>query len=169
MPFNDAARQCKAKTREGKQCRNPALRGQDYCRHHAKAEPETNTWRDGPHSLQLVSSEEQELLDFALDSIERDFELNNSSDRMQAEMAAFYFVKWRAAVMADDQALQLQCEDLFRKNLGCLKATRDKRGDVEKEVKSPCELAVALLDENPEDNEAANSEESKKKVADVIE
>ena len=166
MAFSDVEARCKATTKNGTPCGNPALLGQDYCRVHTEQMGVVRvkkSWRDDDLVLKLTDESENQLFSFALDAIERDFDLNESSDRMQAQMSAFYFVKWRGAAVNGEKDLQVLYDDLMRKNLGCLKATREKREGLEIKITTPAEWAANLLAEmagdKTDDGHDANQDE----------
>ncbi len=106
-----------------------------------------NPWRTGILALHLKDPEEQALLDNTLDSIERDFRLNGSSDQMQAQMAAYYFVQWQKAVRDNMLDMSAIYDRLMRKNLNCLKITREKREGTEIKISSPADWAASLMAE----------------------
>jgi hypothetical protein len=136
------------------------LLNEKYCRIHAEQMGVVRvkkSWRDDDLLLKLPEAGEQQLFEFALDAIERDFELNESSDRTQAQMSAFYFVKWRNAAQAGEKDLQVLYDDLMRKNLGCLKATREKREGLEIKITTPAEWAANLLAEVTTSDEDAKT------------
>jgi len=86
------------------------------------------------------------MLEAALAVLEEDFELNDSSDKMQATIAAYYFVKWQQAVKNDTIEMQAHYETLLRRNLTSLKATRDKREGVDITIHSPAQWASEMID-----------------------
>jgi len=146
MAFNDKAKICKAKTKDKKPCSNPSVRGYDYCYQHKPVE--RDPWRHGLGALQLTDPYQKQSFDYVLDAIEKDFELNNSSDRMQSQMAAYYFVKWMEAVKEGIIENASFYDGLIRKNLKCLKATRENREGLEIKVSTPAEWAAQLLSEH---------------------
>ena len=146
MAFNAKAKICNGKTKDNKPCSNPAVRGGEYCFQHKPEEKDH--WRHGLGALQLKDPYQKQAFDYVLDTIEKDFELNNSSDRMQAQMAAYYYVMWMDAVKEGIIENASFYDGLIRKNLKCLKATRENREGLEIKVSTPAEWAAQLLSEH---------------------
>ncbi len=124
MPLHDDMRLCAGKTKTGKPCRNPAVKDSEFCRQHggnvANAagrfdRGNAGAWRHGAYSKRLRSASERALYREVLHAIERDFNLNDSTDRIEAEMVATYFVKWRAAAEANSDERQDHYDALIRK------------------------------------------------------
>lgn len=161
MSFNEHAQLCEAHTRTGKSCSNPAMKNDVYCYQHRTDKTlhydrknDNDPWRHGgPGALKLSDPEVQKIFDYVLDKIEKDFELNDSSDRMQSQMAAYYFVKWMEAVDKGEQDKAGVFDSLVRKNLHSLKATRDSREGIEVKVSTPAEWAAQLIAESKKRSE----------------
>ncbi len=153
--FGKRIRRCKAKMKSnGERCTHPAVEGYTVCRFHGanhKNHPgpppgNLNGLRHGAYVKKLLTDEEKEIFEFALEAIHTDFELNQSTDQMQASMAAFYFTKWHCAVLGNAEAAVGNYDVLFRKQLECLKTTRVQRDTGGGPQTSPAEWAVALLE-----------------------
>ena len=152
--FGKRMRRCKViSKRTGKRCGHPAVRGYEVCRMHG-ANPKNhgggqpanlNALKHGAYVKKLLTDEEKAIFEFALESIHNDFDLNQSTDMMQASMAAFYFTKWHCAVMGNADAAIGNFDVLFRKQLEALKATRAQRDTNTGPGTTPAEWAVALL------------------------
>ena len=97
--------------------------------------------------MDLPSDEEKELMKMTMEAIDEDFDLNESTDRMQAQMAAYYFTQWVMATKRRNLELAAAHDNLLQKNLKSLKATRDIRDGVEIKVSTPAEWAADLLEE----------------------
>lgn len=149
---------CKAKSKgTGQRCKSPVVEGYKVCRfhganpkNHGGAPPEKmrgnlNGLKHGAYVKKLLNDEEKEIFRFALDAIHNDFELNHSTDLMQASMAAFYFTKWHCAIMGNADAAIGNFDVLFRKQLEALKATRAQRDNSTGPTTTPAEWAAALL------------------------
>ena len=156
MAFNHFANKCTAITNKGSQCKNPAMVDSDLCFQHndnvtrpvEEQKLDNNPWRyDGPGALKLQAENEYRTMLFVLEAIENDFDLNQSSDQMQAQMVAFYFVKWMQAAQDGLPELAVSYDKLIRKSLSCLKATRDKRDGIELKITTPAVWAAKLLGE----------------------
>ena len=106
--LNQSATQCKARSRHsGKQCQNPAVAGFDVCRMHG-ANPKNhggaslenkNAMTFGIFSNDLQDDEERQIYQEYYQALQRDFELNDSSDRMTCQMACIFFIRLRRAVL----------------------------------------------------------------------
>jgi len=163
--FGNRVQRCKARSkRSGERCKFPVVQGYPVCRYHG-ANPNNpgggqpgnlNALKHGAYVKKLLTDEEKAIFEFALESIHNDFDLNQSTDMMQASMAAFYFTKWHCAVMGNADAAIGNFDVLFRKQLEALKATRVQRDTNTGPGTTPAEWAVALL---------ARVKESKEKEA----
>ena len=167
---------CTAKSKStGKRCMQPAVKGYTVCRfhganpkNHGGAPPEKmrgnlNALKHGAYVKKLLTDEEKAIFEFALESIHNDFDLNQSTDMMQASMAAFYFTKWHCAVMGNADAAIGNFDVLFRKQLEALKATRAQRDTNTGPGTTPAEWAVALLARVKETKEKeANGDKTEK-------
>ena len=172
MSFNHYANKCTAKTTQGTKCKNPAMVNSDFCFQHSDEVTKTdnekksndNPWREnGPGALKLFDENEYKTMLFVLEAIERDFDLNQSSDQMQAQMAALYFVKWMKAAQSDTAEYFIAYDKLLRKSLSCLKATREKREGIELKISTPADWAAKLLGEYKV-KESENFESSNKNI-----
>lgn len=151
MPLNPIAKTCKATTRRGKPCANPALLGGSLCRKHApreqleERERTKRPFRYGTYTMRLVKSEEMDLFNHVLASLRRDFGLKLEVDDIQASLVALFCVKLYAAIKADDPALIAQYDQLIRQNIESLKAARDECDGVESEAITLAEWAADLV------------------------
>ncbi len=150
--FSETAKRCLAVTYSGKPCPNPAVKESDLCwQHHRCRHPDRigtlRWWQELPDTLDITDDEEQALMISALEAIDDDFDLNESTDRMQALMSSVYFAKWVSACRENNLELAAAHDHLLQKNLKCLKATRDSREGVESKVSTPAEWATDLLEE----------------------
>jgi hypothetical protein len=153
--FGNAVRRCKAKTKStGKRCTHPAVSGYEVCRLHG-ANPHnhggppkgnTNGLIHGAYVKKLLDEVDEKLFDSTLAAIQKDFDLNDSTDQIQAVMAAFYFTRWYRGIKGDSESAVGNYDVLLRKQLESLKATRAQRDTGGGEQTSPAEWAVALLE-----------------------
>ena len=157
--FGKEVPRCKARMKNGGgRCTHPAVRGYKVCRMHGAnpknrggAPPEKmrgnlNGLKHGAYVKRLLNEEDHHLFDTMLESIRKDFDLNDSTDQMQATMAAFYYTKWhRAAAGGSDSAVAM-FDGLIRKQLESLKVTRAQREPETNSCGTPAEWAVALLE-----------------------
>jgi hypothetical protein len=100
----------------------------------------------GAYVKRLLDEQDRELFDQTLEAIRRDFDLNDSTDQMQAAMAAFYFTRWYRAIEGKADAAIESFDVLLRKQLESLKTTRAQRDTGGGPQTTPAEWAVALLE-----------------------
>ena len=145
----------------GTTCKNPALKESLYCRHHQptveKMEKERPVFGQGEFKLQLKEPEDQELFEAVLAGLQSEFEMNQSSDMINLEMATYYFVRWRRAVESGEDKLAISFDGLVQRNLAALQVTRSSRPDNESTNITPDVLAANLM------NKAREYEQSNKK------
>jgi len=148
-------RRCTARMKStGERCTHPAVSGYNVCRMHGanhKNHPgppagNNNALKHGAYVKKMLTDEEKAIFEDALAAIHKDFELNESTDLMQAAMAAFYYAKWHCAVLGNADAAVGNYDVLFRKQLECLKTTRVQRDTSGGQQTTPAEWAVALLE-----------------------
>ncbi|HPQ70110.1 MAG TPA: hypothetical protein PKW95_13355 [bacterium] len=157
--FGHRTPRCTARMKKnGQRCTHPAVEGYTVCRlhganpkNHGGAPPEKlrgnlNALKHGAYVKKLLTDEEKAIFEDALAAIHQDFDLNESTDLMQASMAAFYFAKWHCAVLGNADAAVGNYDVLFRKQLECLKTTRVQRDTGGGQQTTPAEWAVALLE-----------------------
>ena len=100
--FGKEVPRCKARMKNGGgRCTHPAVRGYTVCRMHGAnpknrggAPPEKmrgnlNGLKHGAYVKRLINEEDHHLFNEMLESIRKDFDLNDSTDQMQAAMASF--------------------------------------------------------------------------------
>ncbi len=147
--FNEHAKRCQAKNNKGGQCKNPAMGDSDFCNRHQKPRQhlQVNKWDECPMALALKNPGEQSLLVSVLEKIEANFTLNDSSDWIQAQVAAFCFVKLIQGVGDDIFEMQKHYDTMLRQNLSSLKLTREKREGTEVKFCAPADWAADLLAE----------------------
>lgn len=152
--FGKQSPRCSARKKStGERCNHPAVTGYSVCRMHGanhKNHPgpppgNLNALKHGAYVKKMLTDEEKEIFEDALAAIHRDFDLNESTDLMQASMAAFYYAKWHCAVLGNANAAIGEFDVLFRKQLECLKTTRVQRDVNMGPTTTPAEWAVALL------------------------
>ena len=152
--FGRRVRRCKVMSkRTGERCNHPAVKGYDVCRMHG-ANPKNkgggqpgnlHGLKHGAYVKRLLNDEDRELFNSTIEAIHQDFDLNKSTDQMQAVMAAFYFTRWFRAIEGKADAAIGNFDVLFRKQLECLKTTRAQRDTNTGLTTTPAEWAVALL------------------------
>ncbi|MDP8257447.1 MAG: hypothetical protein P9M14_17010 [Candidatus Alcyoniella australis] len=109
--FGHHVTRCTARTKKnGQRCTHPAVEGYTVCRmhganpkNHGGAPPEKlrgnlNGLIHGAYVKRILDEQDQELFDRTLEAIRHDFDLNKSTDQIQAAMAAFYFTRWYRAI-----------------------------------------------------------------------
>jgi hypothetical protein len=170
--FGRLAARCTARMKKnGRRCTLPAVTGYKVCRMHG-ANPKNhgggkpgnlNGMTHGAYVKRLLDDQDKELFDQTLDAIRLDFDLNNSTDQIQATMAAFYFTRWYRVVEGKANTAIGEFDVLLRKQLECLKTTRVQRDVNMGPTTTPAEWAVALLARVKETKEKeANGDETEK-------
>ena len=100
------------------------------------------------YANRFLNEEELQFFDDALADFIADFNLKMRVDIMQAKAAILYHIKTLRALEEDDQSA-LWLDQMFRSHLKGLKATRERRKDLETPTQklSPAEAAIMLLDD----------------------
>ncbi len=143
---------CKAKSkRTGKQCQRFSVDGYKVCYHHgAGAGPpkgNKNAMKHGAYVNELLDEKEKIIFDEYYQQLNSDFTLNDSSDRMSAELACIYFVKLTRAIKGGNGEVIYKMDLLVRNQLKDLKATKDKReGDTINVKTSPAEWVADFME-----------------------
>jgi hypothetical protein len=86
-----------------------------------------NNLQHGCYANRLLSDEEQVLFDALITQLHADFKFNESSDFIQVELVAIYFVKLRRAQEAEDWDAAEKLDRMLRNHLKDLKATKIAR------------------------------------------
>ena len=157
--FEKQVPRCRARRKsDGLRCTHPATGGYEVCRMHGAnpknrggAPPEKmrgnlNGIKHGAYVKRLLDEQDRELFEEMLESIRRDFALNDSTDQVQASMAAFYYAKWHRAAERGPESAIVTFDTLLRRQLESLKATRAQREPEKISGGTPAEWAVALLE-----------------------
>ncbi len=148
-------RRCTARMKSnGERCTHPAVTGYSVCRmhganptNHGGGQPKNlNGMTHGAYVKRLLDDQDKELFEQTLEAIRRDFDLNDSTDQIQAAMAAFYFTRWYRAIEGKADAAIGNFDVLLRKQLESLKTTRAQRDTGGGPQTTPAEWAVALLE-----------------------
>jgi len=102
----------------------------------------------GIYVNQFLSEEEKVLFDSLIAKLYQDFTFNKSSDFMQVELVAVYFLKLGRAQEAGDFDAAEKLDRMIRAHLKDLKATKISReGEAPKGPETtPAEWATALLE-----------------------
>jgi hypothetical protein len=145
---------CKAKSRRtGERCRRLATPGFDVCYYHGAGggapKGNRNALKYGVYVDKLLDDGERTLFQELLQSMREDFQLNNSSDRMSAEVACLSFIKLVRAFKSDNDEAMYRVNLVLRSQLQDLKATKEKReGDAAGLQTTPAEWMARLLEEH---------------------
>lgn len=140
--------------KNGLRCTLPAVSGYAVCRMHG-ANPKNkgggkvgnlNGMTHGAYVKRLLDDRDRELFDEMLEAIRRDFDLNDSTDQIQAAMASFYYTRWIRAVEGNADAAIANFDILMRKQFESLKVMRVQRDTPDGLQTTPAEWAVALLE-----------------------
>jgi hypothetical protein len=153
--FGHLVPRCTARMKKnGLRCTLPAVSGYTVCRMHG-ANPKNkgggkagnlNSMTHGAYVKRLLDDRDRELFDEMLEAIRRDFDLNDSTDQIQASMASFYYTRWIRAVEGNADAAIANFDILMRKQLESLKMMRVQRDTPDGPQTTPAEWAVALLE-----------------------
>ncbi len=153
--FGRRVARCTARMKKnGRRCTLPAVTGYNVCRmhganpkNHGGGQPKNlNGMTHGAYVKRLLDDQDRELFEGTFEAIRKDFELNDSTDQIQAAMAAFYFTRWYRAIEGKADAAIGNFDVLLRKQLESLKATRAQRDTGGGQQTTPAEWAVALLE-----------------------
>jgi hypothetical protein len=127
-------------------------------------EGNTNALKHGVYADRFLSPEERPLFDGIIEQLHEDFVFNKSSDFMQVELVAVYFLKLGRAQEAADWDAAERLDRMIRCHLKDLKATKIAReGEEPKGAETtPAEWATALLEKLAEAEKARGETESEK-------
>lgn len=108
----------------------------------------TNALKHGVYADRFLSPEEKPIFDAIIDQLHEDFVFNKSSDFMQVELVAVYFLKLGRAQEAGDWDAAERLDRMIRCHLKDLKATKIAREGEEPKgpETTPAEWATALLE-----------------------
>ena len=109
----------------------------------------TNAMRHGVYANKFLAKEERSLFNCIIKQLYQDFEFNKSSDFMQVELVAVYFLKLGRALDAGDSEAAERLDRMIRSHLKDLKATKIAReGEATSKgpETSPADWATALLE-----------------------
>lgn len=135
-------------------CTLPAVSGYTVCRMHGANTKNKgggkvgnlNGMTHGAYVKRLLDDRDREIFNDMLEAIRRDFDLNESTDQIQASMASFYYTRWFRAVEGNADAAIANFDILMRKQLESLKMMRVQRDTPDGPQTTPAEWAVALLE-----------------------
>ena len=108
----------------------------------------TNNLQHGVYANRFLTEEEKPLFDAIIEQLHQDFVFNKSSDFMQVELVAVYFLKLGRAQEAGDWDAAERLDRMIRCHLKDLKATKIAREGEEPKgpETTPAEWATALLE-----------------------
>jgi len=148
----DETRRCTARSKHtGERCRRGAVPGYSVCRYHGAGggapKGNLNGLVHGAYARRILNAEEQQIHSAFLDQIRQDFSLNQSSDEIQAQMAALAFVQFLRAGEAGNEAAAAVHARVVRNCLRDLRATKSsrERGPVDLKT-TPAEWATAFVE-----------------------
>lgn len=120
----------------------------------------TNNLQHGIYANRFLSPEEKPLFDAIIAQLHEDFVFNKSSDFIQVELVAVYFLKLGRAQEAGDYDAAERLDRMIRCHLKDLKTTKITREGVEPKgpETTPAEWATALLEKLAEAEKSANTE-----------
>ena len=150
----DPSRQCTAKSKQsGVRCKRIAAPGKRVCYMHGARggapKGNLNAMIHGAYVQRILNEQEQEIHDTFIKALRRDFQLNDSSDEVSAQMAAMAFVQYVRAVKAGNAKAADTYDGMVLRHLKSLKATKIAReGEKTPTLKTtPAEWATALIEE----------------------
>lgn len=119
----------------------------------------TNNLQHGVYANRFLSPEERPLFDAIIAQLHEDFVFNRSSDFIQVELVAVYFLKLGRAQETGDYDAAERLDRMIRCHLKDLKATKIAReGEEPKGAETtPAEWATALLEKLAEAEKASQS------------
>ena len=115
-----------------------------------------NNLQHGIYANRFLSPEEKPLFDALIEQLHEDFVFNKSSDFIQVELVAVYFLKLGRAQEAGDWESAERLDRMIRchmKDLKTTKLTREGTEPVESQT-TPAEWATALLEKLAEAEKA---------------
>lgn len=124
-----------------------------------------NAMRHGIYANRFLSEDEKPLFDAIIAQLYQDFVFNKSSDFMQVELVAVYFLKLGRAQEAGDWDAAEKLDRMIRCHLKDLKATKIAReGEAARGPETtPAEWATALLEKLAEAQRKPAGKRAKRK------
>ncbi|MCE5314029.1 MAG: hypothetical protein ABFD49_07140 [Armatimonadota bacterium] len=127
----------------------------------------TNALKHGIYADRFLTPEEKPVFDAIIAQLHEDFVFNKSSDFIQVELVAVYFLKLGRAQEAGDYEAAERLDRMIRCHLKDLKTTKITREGTEpsEPQTTPAEWATALLEKLREakENEVTDSEQLEEK------
>ncbi|MEN6358256.1 MAG: hypothetical protein ABFD83_14380 [Armatimonadota bacterium] len=132
-------------------------------------EGNTNALKHGIYADRFLTPEEKPIFEAIIAQLYEDFVFNKSSDFIQVELVAVYFLKLGRAQEAGDWDAAERLDRMIRCHMKDLKTTKISRegADARGDETTPAEWATALLEKYAEaekakaDNPTPDSEEAK--------
>ena len=108
----------------------------------------TSNLQHGIYANRFLTPEEKPLFDAIIDQLQDDFVFNKSSDFIQVELVAVYFLKLGRAQEAGDWETAERLDRMIRCHMKDLKTTKITREGTEPKLPetTPAEWATALLE-----------------------
>lgn len=122
----------------------------------------TNNLQHGIYANRFLSPEERPIFDAIIAQLHEDFVFNKSSDFIQVELVAVYFLKLGRAQEAGDWEAAERLDRMIRCHMKDLKTTKITREGVEptESQTTPAEWATALLEKLAEAEKAKAESEA---------
>lgn len=126
----------------------------------------TNNLQHGIYANRFLSPEEKPVFDAIIEHLHEDFVFNKSSDFIQVELVAVYFLKLGRAQEAGDYDAAERLDRMIRCHLKDLKTTKITREGTEPKgpETTPAEWATALLEKLAEAEKNARGESEPEKT-----
>ncbi len=133
-----------------------------------KGAPEgnTNALKHGIYADRFLTPEEKPIFDAIIEQLHEDFVFNKSSDFIQVELVAVYFLKLGRAQEAGDWEAAERLDRMIRCHMKDLKTTKITREGTEpsESQTTPAEWATALLEKLAAAEKKAESEAEPEKT-----
>lgn len=126
----------------------------------------TNALKHGIYADRFLTPEEKPLFDAIIEQLHEDFVFNKSSDFIQVELVAVYFLKLGRAQEAGDWEAAERLDRMIRCHMKDLKTTKlTREGTEPREAETtPAEWATALLEKLAAAEKKAESEPEPEKT-----
>ncbi len=126
----------------------------------------TNALKHGIYADRFLTPEEKPIFDAIIEQLHEDFVFNKSSDFIQVELVAVYFLKLGRAQEAGDWEAAERLDRMIRCHMKDLKTTKITREGTEpsESQTTPAEWATALLEKLAAAEKKAESEAEPEKT-----
>jgi len=161
------SRRCTARSKQtGERCKRRAAPGKTVCYMHGARggapKGNLNAMLHGAYVQRILNADEQRIHEMFVSALRKDFELNDSSDEVSAQMAAMAFVQYVRALKGGSAKSADIFDAMVLRHLKSLKATKITReGEGKEPTTTPAQWAAELIQEVRKANTDDNSEGEK--------